>query len=86
MNTQQSTTYLTPQDLAERFGISLSAQALLRTKKRQMTDENPLPFAKIGRKIIYIADQIETWIVIKHFENSTCYKTEHTERLRENNT
>ena len=83
MNTQPILTnsYLTPQDLAERFNISLSAQALMRMKKRQKYDPNPLPFVKIGRKIFYIANQIEAWMIAKQSENSACYKTEYLEKL-----
>lgn len=82
MTTTQQFSTLTPQDLEERFSISLSTQAILRTKKRQERDKNPLPFAKVGRKIIYMADQIEAWIIAKHSENSTCYKTEYTKNLK----
>lgn len=83
MTTNQNFTdgYLTPQDLVERFGLSLNQQSLMRMKKRQKHDPNPLPFVKIGRKIFYIANQIEAWMIAKQSENSACYKTEYLEKL-----
>lgn len=86
MNTQpiSAISYLTPQDLEKRFNISLSTQALMRMKKRQENDHNPLPFIKIGRKIFYIENQIEAWMLAKQAENSPCYTTEYVKKLYKN--
>lgn len=54
--------WLSPTDLEEQYGISKSVQAALRMKKRQNDDLNPLPFSKIGKRILYRRELIEEWI------------------------
>ena len=48
--------------LEEEYGISKSVQATLRMRKRQAEDSNPLPFSKIGKRILYRRDLIEEWL------------------------
>ena len=43
---------LTPKQLQEKLGIPLGSQANLRSRGQ-------LPYAKLGRKIVYFADEIE---------------------------
>ena len=38
-------------------------QAILRLKKRQESDRFPLPFTKIGKRILYKREQIENWLL-----------------------
>ncbi len=61
--------FITPQELKDRYGLSLTSQALLRTKKRQSSDKYPLPFIKISRKIYYVKSQLEEWLKAKQFES-----------------
>ena len=55
--------WLSPSDLQEQYAISKPAQAILRLKKRQESDRFPLPFTKIGKRILYKRDQIENWLL-----------------------
>lgn len=48
--------------LEEEYGISKSVQAALRMQKRQKADLNPLPFSKIGKRILYRRELIEEWL------------------------
>ncbi|WP_086244015.1 hypothetical protein [Campylobacter devanensis] len=52
-----------PSDLQEQYAISKPAQAILRLKKRQESDRFPLPFTKIGKRILYKREQIENWLL-----------------------
>ena len=54
---------LSPSDLQEQYAISKPAQAILRLKKRQESDRFPLPFTKIGKRILYKREQIENWLL-----------------------
>ena len=64
---------LSPNDLVENYGISISAQNRLRLKKRQENDKFPIPFIKIGKRIIYKKNQIEEWLNNIQKQNSTVY-------------
>ncbi len=55
--------WLSPSDLQEQYAISKPAQAILRLKKRQESDRYPLPFTKIGKRILYKREQIENWLL-----------------------
>lgn len=55
--------WLSPADLQEQYAISTAAQAILRLKKRQESDTHPLPFTKIGKRILYKREQIENWLL-----------------------
>lgn len=55
--------WLSPSDLQEQYAISKTAQAILRLKKRQESDRFPLPFTKIGKRILYKREQIENWLL-----------------------
>ena len=55
--------WLSPSDLQEQYAISKPAQAILRLKKRQENDRFPLPFTKIGKRILYKREQIENWLL-----------------------
>lgn len=57
--------WLTPIELESELGISVGYQSKLRMKRYQIKD-NPLPFTKIGRKILYNRHKIEEWL-----ENNT---------------
>lgn len=55
--------WLSPDDLQAQYAISKPAQAILRLRKRQEGDEFPLPFQKIGKRILYKKELIENWIL-----------------------
>ena len=55
--------WLSPSDLQEQYAISKPAQAILRLKKCQESDRFPLPFTKIGKRILYKREQIENWLL-----------------------
>lgn len=55
--------WLSINDLEKLYGISKSVQAVLRMKKRQKGDKFPLPFQKIGKRILYKQELIESWIL-----------------------
>lgn len=55
--------WLSPVDLQEQYAISTAAQAILRLKKRQESDKFPLPFTKIGKRILYKKELIEKWLL-----------------------
>ena len=61
--------YLTQQDLADKFGISIKLQQCLRLKARRRKDLNPLPFIKIGKVIFYEQEAIEKWLEAKQEES-----------------
>ena len=61
--------YLTQQDLADKFGISIKLQQCLRLKARRRKDLNPLPFIKIGKVIFYKQEAIEKWLEAKQEES-----------------
>lgn len=61
--------WITPILLETKYGISKSTQAILRMKKHQQNDLNPLPFTKIGKRILYNVKQIEKWLLAKQQEN-----------------
>ena len=61
--------YLTQQDLADKFGISIKLQQCLRLKTRRRKDLNPLPFIKIGKVIFYEQEAIEKWLKAKQAES-----------------
>ena len=61
--------YLTQQDLADNFGISIKLQQCLRLKTRRRKDLNPLPFIKIGKAIFYEQEAIEKWLKAKQAES-----------------
>ena len=65
MNTIQTLAdgWLSPSDLQEQYAISKPAQAILRLKKRQESDRFPLPFTKIGKRILYKREQIVNWLL-----------------------
>ena len=62
-----------PNDLMVNYGISIATQNRLRLKKRQESDKYPIPFVKIGKRIIYQKDQIEEWIDNLQKQNSVVY-------------
>ncbi len=62
--------YYTPQDLQNKFGITLSTQSRMRMRKNQAKDKNPLPYIAIGKRILYIASDIEQWLRAKRDENT----------------
>lgn len=55
--------WLSPADLQEQYAISKPTQAILRLKKRQESDKFPLPFTKIGKRILYKKELIEKWLL-----------------------
>lgn len=61
--------WLSPSDLQEQYAISKPAQAILRLKKRQESDRFPLPFTKIGKRILYKREQIENWLLANQNRN-----------------
>ncbi|VYS84331.1 DNA-binding protein [Campylobacter ureolyticus] len=64
---------LSPNDLVKNYGLSISTQNRLRLRKRQENDEHPIPFVKIGKRIIYQKDQIEEWLNNIQKQNSIVY-------------
>lgn len=64
---------LSPNDLVENYGISIVTQNRLRLRKKQESDKYPIPFIKIGKRIIYQKDQIEEWLNSIQKENSVVY-------------
>lgn len=64
---------LSPEDLMINYGISIATQNRLRLKKRQKNDQYPIPFVKIGKRIIYKKNQIEEWIDNLQKQNSVVY-------------
>ena len=54
---------LSPADLQEQYAISKPTQAILRLKKCQESDKFPLPFTKIGKRILYKKELIEKWLL-----------------------
>ena len=64
---------LSPNDLMANYGISIATQNRLRLKKRQENDQYPIPFIKIGKRIIYQKDQIKEWLNNIQKENSVVY-------------
>lgn len=64
---------LSPIDLVENYGISITTQNRLRLRKRQENDKYPLPFVKIGKRIFYRKDQIEEWLNSIQKQNSVVY-------------
>lgn len=65
--------WLTPQDLEEKYGISKSVQAMLRTDKRQLNDKHKLCFVRIGKRILYETSKIEQWLRANEY-NATAKK------------
>ena len=61
--------YLTQQDLADKFGISIKLHQCLRLKARKLKDLNPLPFIKIGKVIFYEQASIIKWLSDKEKES-----------------
>ena len=55
--------WMSPVDLQETYGISTSVQSILRLRKRQESDEFPLPFTKIGKRILYKKELIYNWLL-----------------------
>lgn len=60
--------YITPAQLEEIFGISRAYQYKLRMRKNY-TDESkqkkpPIPFLKIGNRILYNVDSIIAWLKV----------------------
>ncbi|HEB9307569.1 DNA-binding protein [Campylobacter coli] len=50
--------FLTPKQLEDEFGISISKQNKMRMQKNQ-NNANSLPFIKIGKTILYKRSEIE---------------------------
>ncbi|EAH6819891.1 DNA-binding protein, partial [Campylobacter jejuni] len=50
--------FLTPKQLEDEFGISISKQNKMRMQKNQ-NSTNSLPFIKIGKTILYKRSEIE---------------------------
>lgn len=69
----QEPNILSPNDLVENYGISIVTQNRLRLKKRQENDQYPIPFLKIGKRIIYQKDQIKEWLNKLQKQNSVVY-------------
>ena len=61
--------YLTQQDLADKFGISVKLQQNMRLKARRRKEFHPLPFIKIGKVIFYKQEAIEKWLEAKQAES-----------------
>ncbi|EAK0420076.1 TPA: helix-turn-helix domain-containing protein [Campylobacter jejuni] len=53
--------FLTPKQLEDEFGISISKQNKMRMQKNQ-NNANSLPFIKIGKTILYKRSEIEIWL------------------------
>ncbi len=62
--------WLSPENLQEKYAISTSVQALLRMKKRQESDKHPLPFTKVGKRILYRKELIEKWLLANQSNNA----------------
>ena len=61
--------YLTQQDLADNFGISIKLQQCLRLKARTRKALNPLHFIKIGKVISSEQASIIKWLSDKEKES-----------------
>ncbi|EPH08078.1 hypothetical protein HMPREF9309_01333 [Campylobacter ureolyticus ACS-301-V-Sch3b] len=69
------TEWLTPAELEKELGLAISYQEKLRMRKTQLNSKNPLPFVKIGKKILYNKDQIHSWL-LSHQKSKAISKDE----------
>lgn len=56
--------YMTENQLFNEFGFSLVTQRRMRSKKfkEYNGEDKGLPYIRIGSKILYLRDDIETWL------------------------
>lgn len=56
--------FITPQDLFAWLGITIGVQNKLRMRKFQRADaaKPPLPFIKIGKRVVYRRSEINQWL------------------------
>ncbi len=55
--------WLTPQQLEAELGISAKAQEKMRMQRRQLNEDNPIPFSKYGKYIRYNRSKINEWLL-----------------------
>ena len=58
--------WLTPYQLQDQYGISRTQQAKLRMRRNYEANgvkPNPIPFVKIGKRILYLKADIEKWLL-----------------------
>jgi len=60
-------TLLSPQQVAERYGPSVSTLA-----KMRLTGTGPV-FVKLGRRIAYRLDDLESWVLSNRFRSTSEY-------------
>ena len=58
----QNENWLTPVELEREFGISTNQQAKMRMRKNYEDGKKGIPFCKVGKRILYPADEIELWM------------------------
>jgi predicted DNA-binding transcriptional regulator AlpA len=61
------TTLLSPQQVAERYGPSVSTLA-----KMRLTGAGPV-FVKLGRRIAYRIEDVESWVLSNRFRSTSEY-------------
>jgi predicted DNA-binding transcriptional regulator AlpA len=61
------TTLLSPQQVAERYGPSVSTLA-----KMRLTGVGPV-FVKLGRRIAYRIEDVESWVLSNRFRSTSEY-------------
>lgn len=57
--------WLTPEQLQDQYGISRTQQAKLRMRRnyKDGATKYPIPFVKIGKRILYPKADIEKWLL-----------------------
>lgn len=57
--------WLTPEQLQDQYGISRTQQAKLRMRRnyKDGATKYPIPFVKIGKRILYLKADIEKWLL-----------------------
>ena len=58
----QSTEWLTPKQLEAEFGITIGAQNKMRLRKNYKNEQS-IPFAKVGKRILYLRSDINAWLL-----------------------
>lgn len=60
----QNTDWLTPKQLEAEYGISQGTQYKMRMRKNyENLDNMPIPFAKVGKRVLYYKKDIENWLL-----------------------
>lgn len=59
----ESDEFMTPTQLKKMLGISIPTQVKMRARQGCFAnDENPLPFIKLGARVLYRKSSIDEWI------------------------